>query len=178
MRRSYLIGILTLAAIAAACSSIQKAAAPPTPSFGAVRNELVLCEANEAAAVCEERTRDNLRHPWGPAEQAELRYFLARFLAKQGRHDKATLLLRDLPEGTHYLRDGRKLGAESAFASGDWNGAIDFSLAVYLSLSPEEKVPMSRIVFLSYLYRGDTEKAARWYAKLSAEKRAVSDREK
>lgn len=176
MRRSYLIYILM--GLAAACSSIQKAAAPPTPSFGAVRNELIICEANEAAAVCEERTRDHLRHPWGPAEQAELRYFLARFLAKQGRHDKAILLLRDLPEGTHYLRDGRKLGAESAFAAGDWNGAIDFALAVYLSLSPEEKIPMSRIVFLSYLYRGDTEKAARWYAKLSAEKRAVSDREK
>lgn len=176
MRRSYLIYILT--GLVAACSSIQKAAAPPTPSFGAVRNELIICEANEAAAVCEDRTRDHLRHPWGPAEQAELRYFLARFLAKQSRHDKAILLLRDLPDGTHYLRDGRKLGAESAFAAGDWNGAIDFALAVYLSLSPEEKIPMSRIVFLSYLYRGDTEKAARWYAKLSAEKRTVSEREK
>jgi len=154
-----------------ACGMIQRAAAVREPSFNDVRADLAACEERETPAVCEERTRSYLKTPRTPDEEAELRYFLLRSLAKQAKHDRVVTLLETLPAKAPYLREARRLAAESAFALGDHEKALDLAFLVYLSLSPEEKKAMSRVVLLSYLHRGDIEKAALWYSKLNEEKR-------
>ncbi len=158
----------------ASCGMVQRTATVRVPSFDEVRTDLVACEEREAPAVCEERTRSYLKMPRPSEEEAELRYFLLRFLASQAKHDRVLALLETLPPQAPYLRDARRRAAESAFALGDYEKALDLAFLVYLSLSPEEKKPMSRIVLLSYLYRGDTEKAALWYSKLNEEKRHLA----
>ncbi len=168
------LGIAVLL-LAGSCGMIQRTASVRVPSFDEVRGDLSACEMREVPAVCEERTRSYLKTPRTPDEEAELRYFLLRFLAKQTKHDRVLALLETLPAKAPYLREARRLAAESAFAIGDYEKALDLAFLVYLSLSPDDKKPMSRIVLLSYLHRGDTEKAALWYSKLNEEKRRLSE---
>ncbi|HOW51466.1 MAG TPA: hypothetical protein PLV42_05400 [bacterium] len=158
------------------CSVLQKPTVPPPPSFDVVRNELILCESKDPIAACEAKVREALRRDWTADQTNELRFMLARFLAKQERHQNAVTLLREVPVKAPYYRAARVIGALSAFAAKDWDGALEFMLSIYLSLGKEEKIPASRVVFLSYLYRGDSAKAAQWYSKLNEVKRvAVRD---
>jgi len=160
-------------ALLSSCGMIQHAGTARQPTFEAIRTDLRMCEERDSSANCEERTRSYLKTPRNVEEEGELRYFLIRFLAKQRKYDRVLMLLDTLPAQASYLREARRIGAEAAFALGEYGRALDLAFLVYLSLSPSEKLSMSRIVFLSYLYKGDITKAALWYSKLGEEKRAL-----
>lgn len=159
-------------------SSISCVTVQPEKDTGPVFEEAVkkvrTLEKNARYDEAEKKVRRYLQQSWAEYQQNEFRYHLAWILYKKGRFDRALTVLEYLEESDRLMKKVNALGANAAFQNNDYEKALDFSLKLYPYLKEEaDKIPLSRIIFLSYLKSDNIDKAAKWYAAINKSKRSA-----
>ncbi len=129
----------------------------------------------EHPVQCEDQVRAFLKGSVTEQVREELLFLLMQVLSAKNESEKVLAIKGHISEKSPYFKQAALIGAAESVKLGKFEEALASTLSIYLTLTQEEKLNASRIVFSGYLGSGQLEKAARWWSKLSDRKRQHAD---
>ncbi len=153
-------------------SCVRQAHTPTTGygEFESTMDRVSVLVKEERYSGAESYIRRMLALKWRRDQRDELLFHLGLSLHRQGLFEKAANVLVRITEPP-VAEKAKLLLAGVYFDSKSYDRVIDVALGIYLKLSGQEKVEASRLILLSYIYKGDLNSAGRWYSRLNSRKR-------